>query len=139
MSKAGIVKWLKQKGIEPDTVDVEGEYDSDISYSANLKHFKSLLKTGKKRKIKKDYDVQFCSFAHEECSRGNKDACITACKECGTHCKPTKKKGAKALKALKKVRPMMKDVRRIKKKKKCRTKVKVKKHTRRCPSTGKFL
>jgi len=143
MSKAGIIKWLKDKGIEPDTVDVEGEYDSNESYSWNLKHIKTLLKTGKARRTQKDYDTQFCSFANEECSRGNKEACITACKECGTHCKPTKKKGAKALKkakpkAKKKVTPM-KDVRRIKKKKKCRTKVKVKKHTRRCPSTGKFL
>lgn len=33
MSKAGIEKWLRQKGIDPDTVDIEGEYDSAESYS----------------------------------------------------------------------------------------------------------
>lgn len=139
MSEAGIENWLRMKGIEPDTVDIHGEYDSSISYAENLRHFKTLLKTSKHHKPKKAYDAEWCRYANEECTRGNKEACIAACRDCGTHCKPTRKKGAKALKALKKVIPMMRDVRKAKKKKKCRTKVKVRKHTRRCPSTGRFL
>ena len=152
MSRAGIEKWLKQKGIEPDTIDVEGEYDSDISFSANLIHFKELLKTGKGRRTQKEYDAQWCDFIGGECSRGNKDACIAACRDCGAHCIPTKKKGSKAIKPPKKtvkkpkvavmkaVKPLQRDVRRKKGKKKgkCKTNVRVKAHKRSCP-TGKGI
>lgn len=134
MSEAGIENWLSQKGIEPDTIDVHGEYDSSLSYTQNLAHFKTLLKTGKGRRPKKYYDAEWCGYMGGECTRGNKEACIAACRDCGVHCSPTKTKKPrpKALKAIKGVKPIQRDVRRTKKKV-CKTKVKVRAHKRKCP------
>ena len=114
MSKAGIEKWLRQKGIDPDTVDIEGEYDSAESYSWNLKHIKEYLKTGKGRRTQKEYDAKFGSYAGEECLKSDIEACKAACKECGIHCDKAERK-RKA--------PM----------KKCKAPVRVKKHKRKCP------
>ena len=136
MTRAGIVAWLKKKGIEPDTVDIEGEYDSSLSYSQNLQHFKSYLKLGKGSRTQKEYDDQWCRTLLDMCIQGDKEACKAKKRDCEINKKGTKKSKPKG-KSMKAVKPLSRDTRR-KKKKVCK-RVKVKRHTRRCPKTGRYL
>lgn len=57
----GIKAWLRSQGVEPDTIDVDAEYDHNLSHAENLKRFKAMLGM-RKRKSYGSYEKMKSEF-----------------------------------------------------------------------------